>query len=209
MATRIISRAEGGIVPQGHTTARVARPAMWLLLHHTGDTGYPKAGYSDAAHMASLQSYSIGAGKTWEYNYVITYPDGWIWEMAGEFQSAHCLNANAFAYGVQINQANSHGPAGAAQVDSFRWLRAALVQSGQLHPNHILCPHYGLRATGCSATDLSNSPGARRPNSPTGEGSLGDVRPEFAVPWSIPSAPTNHPVTQAEADLIASTIWGA
>jgi hypothetical protein len=189
MSTRIISRAEGRIVPEGHTTATVTRPSQWLLLHHTGDTGWPKAGWSDAQHMGALQAYSSSVGKTWEYNYVITYPEGWIWEQAGAQQGAHCLNANGFSYGVQINQAVSRGRAGQKQVDSFRWLRAHLVETGQLAPNHQLVPHYGLRSTGCSAPDLSEPPGARRPSTPSGEGSFGSPWPEFFVPWVFSGPP--------------------
>jgi hypothetical protein len=166
---------------------------MWLLLHHTGATGWPKAGWSDARHMAALQATSSGMGKTWEYNYVITHPEGWIWEQAGEFQSAHCLNANSFAYGVQINQADSAGHPPQNIVDSFRWLRAHLVETGQLHPNHQLVPHYGLRTTSCSANDLSDPPQGRRPGSPTGQGSLGSVHPAFAVPWNQPPPPPPPP----------------
>lgn len=191
---RIISRAEGGIVPLTHTSARVARPAQYMLLHHTGATGPPNAGWTDAQHMAALQRYAIGAGKTWEYNYVITYPNGWIWEMAGPNQGAHCANANGISYGIQINQADDHGPAGRLQVDSFRWLLWHLITSGAVVSDIVardgLRPHYGLRSTGCSATDLSNSPGARRPSTPTGEGSFGSVRPEFLVPWTeLPPPP--------------------
>jgi hypothetical protein len=170
---------------------------MWLLVHHTGATGWPVPGYNDSQNMAKLQSYSIGAGKTWEYNYVITYPDGVIWEMAGEFQSAHCLNANSWAYGVQINQADSHGPPGPAQVESFRWLRQELVNRGQLAPNHNCVPHYYLRSTACSANDLSLPPGPRWA-SPTGEGSLGSVRPELLVPWSVPPAPDGRLIVTPE-----------
>jgi hypothetical protein len=145
--------------------------------------------------MAALQSFSSSVGKTWEYNYVITYPDGIIWEMGGEFQASHCLNANAISYGVQINQANSHGPPGPAQVESFRWLRQDLVNRGCITPNHDCGPHYRLRSTGCSATDLAASPGPRWA-SPTGEGSLGSLHPELLVPWGIPNLPGGfHPVT--------------
>jgi len=186
---RIISRAEGGIVPLTHTTDRVVPGAKWLLLHHTGDTGWPKAGWSDAKHMAALQAFSSGVGKTWEYNYVITHPGGWIWEQAGGQRAAHCLNANGFSYGVQINQASSAGLPPQALIDSFRWLRAELVRTGQLAPDHQLVPHYGLRATACSSIDLAQPPQGRRPNSPTGQGSLGNVHPQFAVPWQPPPPP--------------------
>ena len=198
MATSIVTREQGGIVPLGHTTARVTRPSSWLLVHHTGDTGWPKPGWSDAQHMRALQSFSTGAGKTWEYNYVITHPDGVIWEQAGEFQAAHCLNANGFSYGVQINQASSAGPPPQKVVDSFRWLRAHLVETGQLVANHQCVPHYRLRATACSSTDLAEPPGARWA-SPTGEGSLGNVHTDLLAPWTseVPMATPEEYATAA------------
>ena len=178
----IVTREQGGIVPVTHTTAKVTRPARWLLVHHTGDTGWPKAGWSDRQHMTALQQFSSGAGKTWEYNYVITYPTGVIWEQAGEFQAAHCLNANGWSYGVQINQAASAGHPPQQIVDAFRWLRSHLVDTGQLAPDHQCVPHYRLRSTACSSPDLAEPPGDRW-SSPTGEGSLGDVIPSLLVPW--------------------------
>jgi len=189
MATRIISRAEGGIVPLSHTTARVVRPSNYLLCHYTGGSG-PRVGdgKSDAQHMRELQSQMINNGKTWEYNYIITAPEGLIWEVAGEFQSAHCLNANSFAYGVQMNLGVGCPP-NQAMIDSWRWLRYELTRVGQLSPNHVAKPHYYLRDTACCGGLMATAPGGPW-NSPTGQGHQGDLLPFMLVPWTgVPSAP--------------------
>jgi hypothetical protein len=200
MATRIISREEGGIVPLGHTTARVSRPSNFVLVHYTGGSGpQPNDGRSDAQHMAALQSASINMGKTWEYNYVITYPNGWIWEMAGEFQASHCLNANGYSYGVQFNLGVGAQP-NAAMFESFRWLVNDMLARGLISDESAVkhC-HYTLRTTACPGNTLAEPPGPRW-NSPSGEGSLGNPRTELLIPWTIGPPPPGglFPLTDAD-----------
>jgi len=149
--------------------------------------------------MAALQSYAKNVGKTWEYNYVITAPNYYIWEMGGEFQAAHCLNANSWSYGVQFNITNCNQPT-QGWMDSFRWLRQELVNRGQLHPNHQVAPHYRMRSTGCCAPELAENPRGGW-NSPTGQGALGNVRPELLVPWTeFPPPPVPEPKKPHEDD---------
>jgi len=186
---RIITRAEGGIVPLSHTTARVSRPSGIILCHYTGGSG-PRVGdgMDDRQHMELLQRQMINNGKTWEYNYIITPPTGVIWEVAGEFQSAHCLNANGFAYGCQMNLGVGAAPS-QDMVDSWRWLRSELVARGQLTANHAAKPHYWLRDTSCCGNMMATPPGGGWA-SPTGQGHVGDLLPFMLVPWApIPPAP--------------------
>lgn len=207
-ATTITTRAQGGIVPAvPGDRSQVARPARWLLVHHTGPSGWPAPGFTDREHMQRLQSYSSSAGKTWEYNYVITYPTGVIWEQAGDYRAAHCQGANDWSFGVQINQAADAGHPPQTIVDSFRWLRAHLVATGRLTPDHQCVPHYRLRATQCSGPDLAEMPHGSW-NSPTGEGALGNVIPELLAPWVILPFPPGDDVTEAEALLVAGRAWG-
>jgi len=179
---RIVTRAEGGIVPLSHTTARVARPSNTILCHYTGGSG-PSVGdgMNDRQHMELLQRQMINNGKTWEYNYIITAPTGVVWEVAGEFQSAHCLNANGFAYGCQMNLGVGAAPS-QDMVDSWRWLRTELVNRGQLTANHNAKPHYWLRDTACCGGMMATPPGGSWA-SPTGQGHVGDLLPFMLVPW--------------------------
>lgn len=197
---RIITRAEGGIVPLSHTTARVDRPSGIILCHYTGSTG-PSVGdgLDDRAHMALLQRQMINNGKTWEYNYIITAPTGVIWEVAGEFQSAHCLNANKISYGVQMNL-GVNCPPNQDMVDSWRWLRTELVARGQLTADHAAKPHYWLRDTACCGAMMATPPGGGWP-SPTGQGHTGDLLPFMLVPWTnVPGGIVLTPEDKAYLD---------
>jgi hypothetical protein len=147
--------------------------------------------------MAALQSFSSNVGKTWEYNYVVTFPNAYIWEQAGEFQGAHCLNANGWSIGVQINITSGNQPSKAV-IDAVRWLAHELKRVGRLTEDFFMVPHYRLRDTGCSSPELAEPPTVRW-NSPTGQGSLGSLRPEFLVPWS------DTPVEEEEVYWVQST----
>jgi hypothetical protein len=138
----------------------------------------------DRQHMELLQRQMINNGKTWEYNYIITAPTGVVWEVAGEFQSAHCLNANSFAYGCQMNLGVGAAP-NQDMVDSWRWLRAELVARGQLTATHAAKPHYWLRDTACCGAMMATAPGGSWA-SPTGQGHVGDLLPFMLVPWAAP-----------------------
>jgi hypothetical protein len=188
MPTRIISRAEGGIVPEPVGRPLMPRPSPWLLCHYTGSSGpFVGDGLSDAQHFASLHAGAVNAGKPYEYNYAITAPGGWIWEWAGDFQGAHCLNANGFAYGVQMNLGVGDPP-NAAMVESFVWLHDHLVKTGQLAAQHNIGPHYNLRLTACCGTVMAE-PADGGWNSPTGQGSLGKLLPYLLALPPEPNMP--------------------
>lgn len=178
---RLISRAEGTFVPEPVGRGFVVKPAGTLLVHHTGASGWPRPGFTDAQNFAALHAGAVANGKPYEYNYVITAPLGWVWEWAGTAQAAHCANANSWSYGVQMNLA-ADAKLNQAMIDSFRWLRWWLTNTGQLSPTAVIKPHYYLRSTQCSAPDCADWPHGSWP-SPTGEGSLGEVDRRLLVPW--------------------------
>jgi hypothetical protein len=196
-ATRVIPRRESGFIPEPSGRSLVQRPCSWLVAHYTGGSGpTPGDGQSDAAHMATLYRAGVNMGKPYEYNYVLTYPNGWCWEWAGGYQSAHCLNANAWSIGVQFNLGVGQPPG--QMVDTWRWLRAYLVATGQLTADHQVCGHYRLRSTACPGPSLAEPAGARW-SSPTGEGSLGNLLPSLLVPWDTPPPP---PPTTTKAGML-------
>jgi len=194
-----------GIVPLTHTTSRVLRPTPHFLVHYTGG-GSPYAGNTDAQHMARLQASAINAGKTWEYNYVVTFFQGWIWEMAGEFQGAHCLNFNPQSYGVQVNLGVGYEPSQIV-MDSVRWLFAELKKNGQLTQDAVMKCHYTFRSTACPGNTLADPPGPRW-NSPTGEGSLGNPRKELLVPYNTlpPPAPPDPEIPHEDDEGHGSSL---
>jgi N-acetylmuramoyl-L-alanine amidase len=135
-------------------------------------------------------------GKTdYEYNWQI----GWLgtcFEHGGEFISAHTLGLNGGAVGVLFNT-GVDGPS-PAQVETFRELRAFLVQRGDLHPDHEVVPHYRFRDTACPGIGLAGIPGARWP-SPTGQGRLGDVIPALLEP---PASATPAPPSEDDPMIL-------
>jgi hypothetical protein len=188
MSTRIISRAEGGIVPEPVGRSPMPRPSPWLLCHYTGSSGpFVGDGLSDAQHFTALHAGAVNAGKPYEYNYAITAPLGWIWEWAGDVQGAHCLNANGFAYGVQMNLGVGDPP-NAAMVESFVWLHDHLVDTGQLATQHKIGPHYNMRQTACCGTVMAEPPDGGW-SSPTGQGSLGNLLPYLLALPPEPNMP--------------------
>ena len=188
MPKRIIWWSENdGIHPEPVGRPLVRRPADFVLGHHTGATGYPRPGQTDAQAFAEMCAFGASVGKPEEYNFDITYPEGWIWAYAGQYRAAHCLDANEHTFGILIQQASSHGLPGPAQIESFNWLVWWLHDQGWItdaaydgrHDDWLhRGPHYRLRNTACSSDDMAESRGVSW-SSPTGQGSLGGLRPEL------------------------------
>jgi hypothetical protein len=165
----------------------VIRPCPEILTHYTGGGGSTTDGKSDAQHMADLAAYARGAGKEWEYNYVITAPLGWIWEMAGVYRAAHCQHMNERTVGIQMNLGVGAAP-NQAMIDSHRWLREELKRTGQW-TGQLNSPHYRYRATACCGRMMAEPPGARNTSSPSGEGSWGNLLPFMVAPYAPTPAP--------------------
>lgn len=181
---QIVDRAVIG-VPAPGGRALLASKTIPLLVHYTGVDGYsdPKRDYEYASGVAR---YGISAGKPFEYNYLIG-SGGTVFEQAGAYRGAHCLNFNAQSYGVLFMLGKNIAPSD-SQVASFHDLRDYLMASGQLHTAHFVAPHYRYRSTACPGNTLADVPGARW-NSPTGEGSLGQLK-SFLIIRTTTSRPT-------------------
>lgn len=213
---RIIPRSEHGLVREPPSSrSKVVRPTGWLLTHYTGGGGSVTDGKSDAQHMAELAAYARNAGKEWEYNYVITAPLGYIWEMAGVYRGAHCQNFNEQSLAVQMNLGVGASP-NQAMIDSHRWLREELTRTGQWRhqaPSPTAgqdgnVPHYRFRSTACCGSIMAAPAGARWA-SPTGEGSLGNLLPFMTAPYSTTPLPPPGGAEEDMAWLIRCTTGNA
>lgn len=90
---------------------------------------------------------SINRWKLNEYNYVIDQ-SGAVFELAGRFQSAHCLNYNDKSYGILFLNGTAE-PCTDAQVEAFTWLKNLMRWTQQINPTPYVVPHKLLRATAC------------------------------------------------------------
>lgn len=134
----------------GETPARSSgepRPLLaaglpWIVVHWAGDGHWGDRG-DTAAELRGIQSWATGAGKPWEYNYVID-TEGVVWEYAGDYRAAHSEDENARSVGVLLLIGREHGidePPTDEMIRSLRRLRAALASSGRVAPDHEIMPH--------------------------------------------------------------------
>lgn len=183
----IVARADIG-VPAPGTRPLLAKNLGDLVVHYTGVIGFTGLEH-DVYYAKSVASYGMVAGKAFEYNYLIGH-GGTVFEQAGEYRAAHCLNYNDRSIGVLLMLGIGVQPM-PAMITAFVELRAWLTATGALAANHRVSPHYRFRSTGCPGNTLAALPGARWA-SPTGEGSLGDLIPALLAtpqPAPIPHLP--------------------
>lgn len=84
----------------GSPRAQLALHRPWLTIHYTGG-GLWLDRDDTMAELQSIQNYAAGAGKPWEYNWVID-GQGVVWEYAGDYQAAHSADENSQAIGVLL-----------------------------------------------------------------------------------------------------------
>lgn len=177
----IVARSEIGVPdPRGRPMLRLNLEAQ--LCHYVGAGHYDDPS-KDWAYARQIATYGIGAGKTWEYNYLIGL-GGTIFEQAGDHVGAHCLNFNDRSVGVLMMLGINVAPT-VAMMDAWRWLVWRNKSTGRLAQTAQLAPHYRYRTTSCCGTTLANAPGAAW-ISPTRQGSAGILRPELLAPWVPP-----------------------
>ncbi|MEY2580530.1 MAG: peptidoglycan recognition protein [Ilumatobacteraceae bacterium] len=140
-------------------------------MHYTGSNGYNNP-TQDLAYAKSVARYGKAAGKTWEYNYLIGL-GGNVYEQAGGFMAAHCLNFNKQSYGVLFMNGIGVEPTD-AQVEAFQWLVNTLHAFGSLAVDAEIVPHYHYRSTACPGLTLADKPG-KAIRTVTGEGRDGKV----------------------------------
>ncbi len=198
---QIVPRAEIG-VPDPGTRVKIAPARRYLLGHYPGVNGYNDP-VKDWQYARSVAAFGIANGTPFEYSYLVGL-GGTIFEQAGDRKPAHCLNFNADAIGILLMAGIGVAPT-RAMIDAFRELRAHLVDTGALHPDHDCAPHYKYRSTICPGPMLSSTPGAAW-KSPTGEGRLGSLIPDLLEPWAPPITPTPQtptaPVDPQEAEMV-------
>lgn len=133
-------RSDGSLRP----LLKPGRP--YLTVHYTGG-GLWLDPDDTPVELTSIQRYAQGAGKPWEYNYVID-GQGVVWEYAGLYEAAHSAGENDLAIGVLLlvglaNMAMLTGfePMPDPMVASLRWLRAHLCEVGALAADHDIRQH--------------------------------------------------------------------
>jgi peptidoglycan hydrolase-like protein with peptidoglycan-binding domain len=120
-----------------------------VVVHYTGPGVW--ANRDTAQAIRSIQVYAQSKGKPNEYNYVVDQA-GRIFEYAGIYRAAHCLNYNDQSYGVLFLNGLTE-PTNPRQIDAFRWLRDQwLVPNGYVSNSARTVPHKDL------ATQTSHTP---------------------------------------------------
>lgn len=150
MTDRIIPRTESGmgarVVSFNRITSRprLARALGLIVLHYTGvNKKYHGLTVAEVQKVIRM----IERLKPGEYNYVIDWA-GNVYELAGEYQGAHCKGYNDRAYGVLF--LNGVGePATDAQILAYRFLRGCLLWVGAVTPTVWQVPHKWVAATAC------------------------------------------------------------
>ena len=124
-------------------TLRKALPSKLstVVVHYTGN----KVKYATRDTRRSIAD--LNRWKNNEYNYVIDQV-GDVYELAGKFESAHCLGWNHRSYGVLFLNGTAE-PVTDAQVASFGWLMNVLRFAQQVVPSPSILKHSDLRATAC------------------------------------------------------------
>lgn len=131
-----------GAIPKntnGTTRPLLAKPLHILTVHHTGAGRFMDRG-DTPAELRAIQNYAAGAGKPWEYNYVLDSA-GESWEYAGAYQAAHSAGENHTAIGVLLLGNFTVETLTPEMVKGFRWLRWVLTSFGHLAPTAWVIPH--------------------------------------------------------------------
>lgn len=209
MTLTIVPRAAIGLPEPPSTRPKLRRGIGELLVHYTGVNGYKADPLADLRYAKSVAYFGLNRDPAipYEYSYLIG-PGGGVFEQAGDYRPAHCLNWNTDSYGVLFMLGIGVAPT-AAMIASFHALVAHLVATGQLAKDFRRYPHYARRATGCCGVTLADPPHGVRLDSPTGQGSLGELIPSVKAPLHDtpkPPAPTPTPpdptTPPAEDDVI-------
>lgn len=126
----------------------------YLTVHYTGAGSWLDPD-DTPTELRSIQLYAQGAGKPWEYNYVID-GQGLVFEYAGDYRAAHyadhttvpAVGKNDIAIGVLLlvgfvppSSAGVLEQPTIPMIVAFRDLRAWLVATGRLADPHELRGH--------------------------------------------------------------------
>jgi hypothetical protein len=128
-----------------------ARP--YLTVHYTGAGSWLDPD-DTPTELRSIQAYAQGAGKPWEYNWVID-GQGIVFEYAGDYRAAHTAGWNESAIGVLLlvgfNRDGQHEQPPVEMQVAFRDLRAWLTATGRVTVDHRLRQHREMpgAATAC------------------------------------------------------------
>lgn len=115
---------------------------IWLTVHYTGVPVRWLDEDDTPDELRAIQRYAQGAGKSWEYNFVID-GQGQIWTYAGDYRAAHSAGENEAAYGVLLLVGTDEPPT-EPMVLAVRQLRWLLLSTGRLAPSHEVRKHLDM-----------------------------------------------------------------
>lgn len=178
----------------------------WYTIHYTGGGVWLDPNDS-LDELLSIHRYAVGAGKGWEYNYVID-GQGVIGEYAGDYRAAHSSGENDTAIGVLLlvgfageypDDIDYWEQPPTAMIDAARELRAWLEWRGMLAADHDMLQHNQMpgAATACPGDAVKAAwPLLTAPYTPPSED---DMTPEQAQQLTD---------TLAAANATNMNIWG-
>lgn len=153
---QIHPRAEIGIAEPPKNRYKLPLGTKSVLVHYTGSPGYNDP-TKDVQYAKLVAKYGKSAGKPYEYNYFIGL-GGTIFESAGGYMAAHCLNFNKQSYGVLFMNGVGVVPT-AEQINAWHWLVDVLKAFGSISQDAEIVPHYHYRSTACPGLTLADKPG--------------------------------------------------
>lgn len=129
-------------------------PLGTMTAHYTGNVKQQYGALdTDAEYrdfMTKLQNYAMGAGKSFEYNYVL-FMTGVLVEYAGDHRAAHSEGENDIAIGVMFVN-DTDDLCTDAQVLAYQWLRDVHLKGrGRVIATCVTTPHRAMPGanTGC------------------------------------------------------------
>lgn len=126
----------------GNPRPRLPKGIGLFAVHYTGVSRQYMREADVTRGMLGIQEYAAGAGKPWEYNYMIGH-DGRIQEYAGVYQAAHSRGNNGSSYGCLLLLGIGEVPPDAV-IDAIADLRRELVANGDLAADHEVRPHHHM-----------------------------------------------------------------
>jgi hypothetical protein len=178
----------------------LAHGTKHLLVHYVGSGTFGNGKNPGFDEAKSVAHFGIEAGKPFEYNYMVSW-DGGVFEQAGGYQAQHCKNYNSSSYGVLLLLGVGIVPT-LKMTEAYWWLINKLKTSGDIVGAVELAPHYRYRQTICPNTQVAEHPYGNW-NSPTGEGSLGNLWVQFLAP---PIPDSGDEMTEADWQKLTSIV---
>lgn len=130
------------LTSSGSPRARLPKGLGLFAVHYVGvDRQYMRETTS-VPGMLGIQTYAAGAGKPWEYNWMIGH-DRRIQEYAGVYMAAHASGNNGSSHGCLLLLGKDETP-NDNMIAALLELRRHLVDEGELAADHEVRPHFKM-----------------------------------------------------------------